>query len=795
MRTRSSDLLVCRCYIEQAFNAPSGSRGAALLVSDPPLFRSLRRRQETYRLRGINPKRKAERQEAVQLAQAEVRWAIEHVRSLSNASSSNSPLSRQQRRSLIRMVVQMTRNEMPISYLLGSMPFGSLPEPLTVRPPVLLPRPETEHWATEVADQIANHLASTSVRAPDESSVFRIVDLCTGSGCIAVLVAHILRSRLGEHGWHITACDRSPEAVALAQENVSKLGFNPSQVRVIQADIFDNTQMDSLAKDVGGPFDVVLSNPPYIPRREWERLDESVRRHEDPAALIGEQEDGLAFHRRLAELLFRPAFTKVSTTSEAPNDVALAEGPAYLVAEYGKGQHRSVERIYAAQMAPASRLPRIVRVPQRLVIVGVGNASTHPLTKHSIGQVVLDGLLKQLIQLDSQARSLLKTRREQLEHSRTELIESGKIDTGVRKDWLNSVPRTFPLDLSSPATGVCNREVQSDFDPDTSYGLVTPQGQDSSADGISSLPTELARTTHSKSGGWSATIPMLVPLPSSHSDQVVYQIDVALYKPSQAMNLSGVGLKAFLEAHNTSSPSSNPGFKVSGKGTSSASESMADNVLVLQDELDLDFGVVKRKTVGSARGHNGIRDILARLKIPDSSPASQARSGAESDATGPRLARLRIGIGRPPLPHSAVSNSNDGANGEAESASASSSWLLPSSLFPSSSSTKKGGKQNKPIPIDKWVLSPLDPDQLESYKKRDAQRSDHKQPESVLDQVFRLTADWITERVQTLADSAGSAKSSPETPRSSSPSQSGPPRFRIQLQKDQFGVERTVWIH
>ncbi len=220
----------------------------------------------------------------------------------------------------------------------------------------------------------------------------RIVDLCTGSGCIALLIANALRTALGPEGnWKVVACDRSPLAVELARENALKLGFTKSSLHIVEADIFDNDHMYNLAKLAGGPFDIIVSNPPYIPRREWNNLGPEVKTHEDPAALIGERNiapastqtiakmqerkdttderqawldrSGLAFHARLAELLYRPSFS-ASTSSLAPP-------LPRLVAEYGKGQHKAVEKLHADLKPPKERLPKIVRITDRKLVIVV----------------------------------------------------------------------------------------------------------------------------------------------------------------------------------------------------------------------------------------------------------------------------------------------------------------------------------------------------------------------------------------------------------------------------------------
>ncbi|SJX62347.1 related to MTQ1-S-adenosylmethionine-dependent methyltransferase [Sporisorium reilianum f. sp. reilianum] len=681
--------------VSTSSSGASSSRAHRFWTSDDPLLKALRRRQESYRLASIptTPRHKADRQEAVQLAKSEIRWLVEHVRRLQTPTpSAKSALNCASRRHLISAALQMTRRNVPLSYLLGSIPFGALPQELTVRAPVLLPRPETEHWATEVVRTLVATLT------PAQLASVRVVDLCTGSGCIALLIAHALRARLGAGGaWRVGACDRSPLSVELARENAVKLGFDvdavDSNVHVVQADVFDDAHMDALAQAAGGPFHLIVSNPPYIPRREWNTLPAEVKTHEDPAALIGERDPthptdapssldraGLTFHHRLAALLYRATFS-----------TSLATLPR-LVAEYGKGQQRQVERLHAELRAPSGRLPRVVRLEARLVVVGVGNATTHPLTRHSVGQVVLDPLLRGLVEEDRRVRARLRGVRDALEAARRVAVREGRVDG--RRDWEQAVPTTV-------AVHTAQRSAHEQLDLTST----------------NPAPLHLTKVTAGKSGGWSATLHLLIPssptflTPSSHprSNDVIYQVQVSLYKPSQPMNLSGVGLKAFLSSH---SPSAS---------------SRSSDVLVLQDELDLPFGAVKRKDAGSARGHNGIRDILHRLDIPSTNGT-------------PQLARLRIGIGRPDSPPPASPNT----------------WL-PASV----------AKRAKPMPVDRWVLSPLTPAELDSCQKAGSDGS-------VLGQVQEQTVQWVRERCLELCTHEVDAG--------------------LVSKKDQFGVFRTVWV-
>lgn len=167
----------------------------------------------------------------------------------------------------------------------GTTDFG----PLTVRcrAPVLIPRPETAF--------ITERLAESILAQPDAipQGGLEIVDLCTGSGCILLLLAHLLRSKVKR----LRGYDISSEAITLAEENIEETAYR-GVIDIKQGDIFD----PGLVAEIG-KVDLVVSNPPYIPLKEWETLPRSVRDYEDRLALVGGGERGLAYYHRIGEML------------------------------------------------------------------------------------------------------------------------------------------------------------------------------------------------------------------------------------------------------------------------------------------------------------------------------------------------------------------------------------------------------------------------------------------------------------------------------------------------------------
>lgn len=162
----------------------------------------------------------------------------------------------------------------PIAYIIGSIPFLELS--LFTRPPVLIPRPETEWWT---------ELLITALRSmPSEK--FTLIDLCTGSGCIALSVA----KRFPKSS--IWGVDISPEAISLAQANAEKNSIK--NCRFVVSDLFDRLPKELRA-------DIITANPPYISEKEFELLDPSVKNWEDLRALVSGGPEGLGLIKKIIE--------------------------------------------------------------------------------------------------------------------------------------------------------------------------------------------------------------------------------------------------------------------------------------------------------------------------------------------------------------------------------------------------------------------------------------------------------------------------------------------------------------
>ncbi len=188
----------------------------------------------------------------------------------------------------------------PIQYITGECEFYGLP--LHVTRDVLIPRPETEHLV-ENAMQLCERFAKP-----------RIVDIGTGSGGFAVALATHLRTA------SITATDISAAAIAVARRNAKRNGV-ADRIRFLEGDL--------LAPVANERFDMIISNPPYVPEGDRDSLPVEVRAYEPQQALFAGP-DGLAVYRRLIPAAF----------------AALAPG-GFVVLEIGYGQQTSIRALLA----------------------------------------------------------------------------------------------------------------------------------------------------------------------------------------------------------------------------------------------------------------------------------------------------------------------------------------------------------------------------------------------------------------------------------------------------------------
>ena len=177
----------------------------------------------------------------------------------------------------------------PLQYLLSVQEFWGLE--FEVTPDVLIPRPETE-LVVEEAIELMN-------AAPKRESL-TIVDLGTGSGCIAIALAKSLP------GTRVLATDISSEALAIARRNAIRLGAD-RQITFLVGDLFEPLKNPCRSpafragrEEMFGRADLIVSNPPYIPSGDLQTLAPEIKDHEPSVALDG-GEDGLDLSRRIIQ--------------------------------------------------------------------------------------------------------------------------------------------------------------------------------------------------------------------------------------------------------------------------------------------------------------------------------------------------------------------------------------------------------------------------------------------------------------------------------------------------------------
>ena len=178
----------------------------------------------------------------------------------------------------------------PLQYILGRTEFIDLR--LKITPAVLIPRPETELLALWAAERVKEFAAASPISsgagAEAKLAGIPVLDLCTGSGCLALYLA------AKEPRVHATATDISDTALALASENAKALGLD-SRVAFLQGDLFE-----ALPVECKGSFEILVANPPYIDSTTRGSLPPEVRDHEPAAALFAD-EGGLGILRRIVK--------------------------------------------------------------------------------------------------------------------------------------------------------------------------------------------------------------------------------------------------------------------------------------------------------------------------------------------------------------------------------------------------------------------------------------------------------------------------------------------------------------
>ena len=171
-------------------------------------------------------------------------------------------------------VKELLKNK-PVQYILGETEFCGMR--FFVDENVLIPRPETEELVNQLVSCSVNHHPS-----------FRIIDIGTGSGCIAISLAKLLKNSI------VTAVDISEKALEIAKKNAETNGVN---VNFIKDDILNPKNPELIDKQ----FDIIVSNPPYVCDSEKTEMRANVLDYEPSSALFVSDTDPLIFYRKILE--------------------------------------------------------------------------------------------------------------------------------------------------------------------------------------------------------------------------------------------------------------------------------------------------------------------------------------------------------------------------------------------------------------------------------------------------------------------------------------------------------------
>lgn len=225
--------------------------------------------------------------QATNLSEQQAWWLLEHIVQVSQAEllSQSIVLSPEQEESLQACINQIVHEHKPLTYILGFVPFLNLH--IAVHPPILIPRHETEEWVDTLIQ-----------RLKDVTSIKKILDIGTGSGAIAIALAkHFPQAQ-------VMAVDINPQAISLTAKNAEINGVK--NITGILSDLFDNIPADE-------KFDLIVSNPPYIPQSASSSISRSVINWEDSKALFAGD-----IGMDIIEQIFKKSFDYIRHNSNMP---------------------------------------------------------------------------------------------------------------------------------------------------------------------------------------------------------------------------------------------------------------------------------------------------------------------------------------------------------------------------------------------------------------------------------------------------------------------------------------------
>ena len=188
------------------------------------------------------------------------------------SNSFSEQMSKENENKYFSLIEKHIKEDVPLSHLVGFEYFYD--RKYKVTKDVLSPRMETE----ELIYRVVEYVKST------KKNNLKILDLCTGSGIIAIT----LKKELSQFSIDVVASDISEEAIKVAKENAQS---HDTTIKFIQSDIFDN---------IADKFDIIVSNPPYIDRKDEVTMQDNVLKYDPHLALFAEEE-GMYFYRKIIE--------------------------------------------------------------------------------------------------------------------------------------------------------------------------------------------------------------------------------------------------------------------------------------------------------------------------------------------------------------------------------------------------------------------------------------------------------------------------------------------------------------
>ena len=213
--------------------------------------------------------------------------------------------------------VERLADGVPLQYVVGTAEFYG--RRFAVREGVLIPRPETEELVDRIVRSERGAQRGSSQQAGEASGTLRILDIGTGSGCIAASLALELPEA------EVFAAEIADEALTVAEENFRRLG---ARVTLRRADA-----LQELKAQFPEPFDLIVSTPPYVPESDRAAMHPNVRDHEPGVALFVPDDDPLRFYRAIARAgrrMLRPGgrlwFEIYEQAAEAMREMLAGEG-------------------------------------------------------------------------------------------------------------------------------------------------------------------------------------------------------------------------------------------------------------------------------------------------------------------------------------------------------------------------------------------------------------------------------------------------------------------------------------